>query len=202
MPSQLLCFRRSRLSLQVLPSWDPDVFLLSLPCTGLGFCSASHWGRLLWPPGFFNKLSSLPSIPCKAGAGEHSDLASVCRHQQVLVNDAPCMSVSSPPAFVSNSEISPILILFQSHAVYLSSLFDVWGQTQLPAWVAWPCCVFLYCLYLSRVVGCDEEYMSTALFSCVYFCLPNVRQQDEIIILNFVFSLLIFEFARPASITG
>lgn len=55
--------------------------------------------------------------------------AYVCRHQQVLVNDAPCMSVSLP-AFVSNSEISPILILFHSHAVYISSFFDVWGQTQ------------------------------------------------------------------------
>lgn len=57
-------------------------------------------------------------------------------------------------------------------------------------------------VYLSRVVGCDEERMSTAWFSCVYFSLPNVRQQDEVVILNFVFSLLVFEFARPASIIG
>lgn len=62
--------------------------------------------------------------------------------------------------------------------------------------------VYLYVVYLSRVVGCDEECMSTAWFSCVYFSLPNVRQQDEVVILNFVFSLLVFEFARPASIIG
>lgn len=83
----------------------------------------------------------------------------------------------------------------------LSSFFDARGQTQQSTSTGRLAllCVLMLPVYLSRVVGCDEEYMST---TCVYFSLPHVRQWDEVIILNFVFSLLVFEFAKPAGIIG